>query len=108
MSDLVALVVYGGLMLAIVIAVIGLVRSDGWERECRHTFRNTTFKDIHTGGGQASGLYVRAYINCRDCDWKTCVAVELPESLDFHRAWEAGQQLDLNTYFDEVRSGAYR
>ena len=45
---------------------------------CRHTNRTTTFKDVHRGGGQQTGIYIRAYHHCKQCGWHTCTAVELP------------------------------
>lgn len=67
-----------------------------FEKKCNHYGSRTTFKDIHMG----DRWYVRGYINCRDCGYRKCVAIPLPDSLDF-------RNLDLEKYWDEVRSGEY-
>lgn len=45
--------------------------------KCDHLSRSNEFKDLHRGGG--GEVYLRAYVSCNDCDWKTCVAIRLPD-----------------------------
>lgn len=47
--------------------------------KCEHVLMYSVFKDFHTG---ADGeLYVRHWTYCRNCDYKKCFAVRLPDSV---------------------------
>ena len=44
---------------------------------CRHVHRTYKFKDFHRG--DRGEMYHRFYVECYDCEWKTCMAVPLPD-----------------------------
>lgn len=59
---------------------------------CRHHNTNTMFMDIH----RADRWYLRGWVKCKDCDWKKCVAIPMPDTLDFDK-------LDLTAYYGQLR-----